>query len=175
MVVPQLDTARLTLRGHRLDDFADSAAMWGDPVVTRYIGGKPNTTEEAWARLMRHVGHWQLLGFGYWVVRDKATDRFVGEVGFVNFRREITPTLGDAPEIGWVLAPWAHGQGFATEAVRGALAWGDANFGDRTTVCIIDRGNGPSHRVAEKVGYRRVGEATYHGELVLSYTRPPRG
>ncbi len=32
---PPLDTARLTLRGHRREDFAESAAMWGDARVTR--------------------------------------------------------------------------------------------------------------------------------------------
>ncbi len=39
--VPILETERLRLRGHRRDDFAASAAMWADPIVTRYIGGKP--------------------------------------------------------------------------------------------------------------------------------------
>ena len=38
--VPILETERLRLRGHRVDDFAASAAMWADPIVTRYIGGK---------------------------------------------------------------------------------------------------------------------------------------
>jgi RimJ/RimL family protein N-acetyltransferase len=172
MPPPELETARLRMRGHRLDDFADCAALWGDPEVTRFIGGKPSTPEEAWARLLRYVGHWQLLDFGFWNVSEKASGRFVGEVGFANFHRVIEPPLGDAPEMGWVLAPWSHGKGYATEAVRAALAWGDVHFGDRATVCIIDRGNTASMRVAEKAGFQLVGDATYRGDTVHSYIRP---
>ncbi|HEY8041563.1 MAG TPA: GNAT family N-acetyltransferase, partial [Polyangiaceae bacterium] len=75
--IATLDTGRLTLRGHGRDDLDDCAALWADPVVTRHIGGRPFTREEAWAKLLRYVGHWDLLGFGYWVVRERATGRFV--------------------------------------------------------------------------------------------------
>jgi len=51
--VPILETERLRLRGHRLDDFPASAAMWADPVVTRHTTGKPQTREEVWLRLLR--------------------------------------------------------------------------------------------------------------------------
>jgi RimJ/RimL family protein N-acetyltransferase len=170
--VPVLTTDRLTLRGHRRDDFPDSAAMWGDPQVTRYIGGRPQTTEEVWARLLRYVGHWTLLGFGYWVVRETATNRFIGEVGFVDYQRDITPALEGAPEIGWVLAPGAPGQGFAIEAVRAILAWGESHFGARTrTVCLIDPGNVRSIRVAEKAGYRELARATYKNEPTIIFER----
>lgn len=55
--VPILETERLRLRAHRLDDFAASAAMWADPIVTRYTVGKPQTSEEVWSRLLRYIGH----------------------------------------------------------------------------------------------------------------------
>src|SRR5271166_6376740 len=103
MEVPILETERLTLRGHRLDDFPASAAMWADPVVTRHFGRKPFSEEESWTRLLRYAGHWDFLGFGYWVVQDKAAGTFVGEVGFADYKREIEPPLTGIPEIGWVL------------------------------------------------------------------------
>src|SRR2546426_7424830 len=56
--VPVIETERLRLRGHRPEDFPDCAAMWADPVVTRYIGGKPLSEEEAWTRTLRCLGHW---------------------------------------------------------------------------------------------------------------------
>ncbi len=122
--VPAIETERLLLRGHGVEDFADCLALWTDPAVTRFIGGKPSTPEEVWARLLRYVGHWSLLGFGYWVVTERVTGRFLGEVGFADFRREIEPSLEGVPEIGWVLTPQGHGRGFATEAAGAALAWG---------------------------------------------------
>jgi GNAT superfamily N-acetyltransferase len=55
--------------------------------------------------------------------QDRETGRFVGEVGFADFRRAITPALGDRPEAGWILSPSAHGRGFAREAMDAALGW----------------------------------------------------
>jgi len=168
---PDLDTPRLSLRGHTLADFPESAALWGDPEVTRHIGGRPSTEEEAWARLLRYAGLWTLLGLGYWVVREKGSGRFVGEVGFANFRRQIDPPLGEAPEIGWVLSPWAHGKGYATEAAQAVIAWGERRFGaGAKTVCIVDPANHASLRVAEKCGYREVCRATYkeHATVLLA-------
>jgi RimJ/RimL family protein N-acetyltransferase len=169
-MIPTIETKRLTLRGHRLEDFPECAALWADPEVTRYIGGRPSTEEEVWARLLRYVGHWALLGFGYWVVLEKSTGRFVGEVGLANFRRAIEPSFLGAPEAGWVLAPWAHGRGFATEAIGAVMAWGGKRFGASRTVCMIDPGNLPSIRVAEKCGYREFARTTYKGDPTILFT-----
>jgi RimJ/RimL family protein N-acetyltransferase len=168
-----LETERLVLRRHRLDDLDDCVAMWGDPQVTRFIGGKPSGREDVWSRLLRYVGHWSLMGFGFWVLREKTSGRFVGEVGFAEFKRDLALPLEGVPEIGWALATWAHGQGLATEAVRAALAWGDACFGTRRTVCMIDPGNVASIRVAEKVGYRELARVVYKGLPTLIFERLP--
>jgi RimJ/RimL family protein N-acetyltransferase len=89
MTIPPVESARLLLRGHRQEDYAGCAALWGDPEVTRYIGGRPLTKEEVWARLLRYAGHWLRMGYGFWVVEEKATGKFVGEVGYANLQREI--------------------------------------------------------------------------------------
>lgn len=167
--IPALDTARLELRGHRREDFAECIALWTDPLVTRFITGRPSTEEEVWARLLRYVGHWAVLGFGYWVVREKGTGRFVGEVGLADFKRAVEPPFNGAPEAGWILAPWAHGRGFATEAVRAVLAWGSANLGLGRTVCMIDPTNLPSIAVAQKCGYREFARTTYKGESTILF------
>jgi RimJ/RimL family protein N-acetyltransferase len=167
-MVPVLETERLRLRGHRMDDFPASAGMWADPIVTRHFG-KSYTEEEVWTRFLRYIGHWSLLGFGYWVVEEKATGSFAGEVGFADYKRNIEPPLG-APEIGWVLASQFHGKGYATEAVRAAVAWGDGYFKSRTT-CIIHPANLASIRVAEKCGYREFHRALYHGHPTMMLVR----
>ncbi|HVK73496.1 MAG TPA: GNAT family N-acetyltransferase [Kofleriaceae bacterium] len=171
MDIPSLATDRLTLRGHRIEDYDECVALWGDAVVTRYIGGRPFTAEEVWARVLRYVGHWALLGFGYWVVRERATGRLVGEVGFADFHRDIVPSFEGRPEAGWVLAPWAHGKGCATEAVGAVLAWGDAHLKSDRTVCLIDPDNLASIRVAEKVGYRELARTTYKGDPSIVFER----
>ena len=169
--VPVLETERLRLRGHRLDDFAACAAMWADPVVTRHIGGTVFSGEESWTRLLRYAGHWALLGFGYWAVEEKLTGRFVGETGFADCKRDIEPPLGETPEIGWAFTSPSHGRGYATEAVRAAVAWGDKHFRPSPTTCIIDPANLPSIRVAEKCGYRKSRVTTYKGQTTIVFVR----
>lgn len=172
--VPTLETARLKLRGHCLDDFIYSASMWADPNVMQYIGGKPLTEEEAWTKFLRYAGHWALLGFGYWAIEEKATGNFVGELGFADYKRDLQPSLDGAPEIGWVLASRAHGKGYATEAVSAAVTWGDAHFQSRRTACIIAPENLASIRVAEKCGYCRSQPATHKGKPTLLFIRRSR-
>ncbi len=172
--IPILETERLTLRGHRLDDFVHCAAMWADPKVTRYIGGKPLTEEESWTKFLRYAGHWALLGFGYWVAEEKNTGTRVGEVGFADYKRDVEPSLKGIPEIGWVLASQAHGKGYATEAVRAAVAWGDAHFSSPRTACIIAPENVASIRVAVKCGYREFATASYKRKQTLMFVREPQ-
>jgi len=162
--IPTLETARLRLRAHRVEDFPECARMWSDPNVTRNIRSTPFSAEETWSRLLRYIGHWTLLGFGYWVIEQKETGTFLGEVGFADYKRDITPSLGGMPEIGWVLAPHAHGRGFGTEAVSAVTTWGDSHFDAKRTASI---------RVAEKCGYREFQRTTYHGSPRLMYVRDP--
>lgn len=150
--------------------------MWADPNVTKQIRDQPFTPEESWARLLRYVGHWVLLGFGYWIVEHKQTGKFLGEVGFADSKRDLKPSIEGIPELGWVLNAESHGKGYGTEAVHAAVAWGDTHLGTNKTVCIIAPENTASIRVAEKCGYREFQETTYHGQSVIIFKRSlPRG
>ena len=164
-----LETDRLRLRPHRVDDWKELAAMWSDPNVTRYIGGKPLSPEESWARLLRYAGHWELLGYGYWAVEEKATGSYSGDVGFADWKRDIHPSIQGFPELGWVFASRVHGRGYATEAVRAALNWGAANLDSPRTVCLINPENVASIRVAEKCGFRESRRSTYNGRSTLIF------
>jgi RimJ/RimL family protein N-acetyltransferase len=169
--IPVVETDRLRLRGHRLEDFNACAAMWADPAVTRHIGGKPFSREDVWSKILRYLGHWKLMGFGYWLVEDKATGEFLGEAGFAEFRRDVQPSIEGYPEIGWALIPSAHGKGLATEAVRAVCLWGDEYFGSKPTVCMIDPENIASAWVAKKCGYNELTRATYKDHPTMLYRR----
>src|SRR5689334_20575174 len=121
--IPVLRTERLTLRGHTRGDLQACVALWSDPDVTRYIGGRAFTHEEVWTRMLRYVGHWALMGFGYWLMSETASGAFVGEIGFANFERDLTPGFGETPEAGWIIAPSARKRGYALEALHAAHAW----------------------------------------------------
>jgi len=167
----EIDTARLTVRPHTPQDFDDLFAVWADPAVVRFISGKPSTREESWSRLLRYAGHWAMMDYGFWAVRETKSGRFVGDVGLSEFRRDIAPSLEGAAEAGWVLAPWAQGKGYATEAVRAALAWHQRKTGARRTVCMIAPDNAASLRVASKCGYAKFAQTLYRDEIVVLLER----
>ena len=174
--VPTIATARLRLRAHRHDDHAASAAMWAEANVSRYIGGTPSSSQQSWLRVLQYAGHWSVMGFGYWVVEETASGRFVGEVGFADFKRDLDPSLRGVPEAGWALTSPMRGRGFATEAVRAAVAWSDEHRAWERTICIVDARNAPSTRVAIKSGYGEVGRLDRNGTPTVVYARttPPR-
>jgi RimJ/RimL family protein N-acetyltransferase len=175
MQAPVIETARLILRAHRVDDFEALAAMWREPEVVRHISGIPSTREQSWARLLRYAGHWALLGFGYWALEERATGTFIGEVGFADYHREMDPTLDGMPEVGWMIAPQWHGKGYGTEAVDACLSWGDRRFSAGTTFAsIITPENLASLRLAVKCGFTRAAQTTYQNDTVLIYTREAR-
>jgi RimJ/RimL family protein N-acetyltransferase len=169
--VPTIETERLRMRAYRLDDFTDCAAMWADAAVVRYIGGKPFTEEEVWAKMLRYAGLWSLMGFGYWAIEEKGSGDYVGEIGFADFKRDVQPSLAGMPELGWVLISRVHGRGYATEAVRAALEWAAGHFGAVKTACLIHPENLASIRVAEKCGYRELRRTTYEGQPAIILVR----
>ncbi len=169
--IPIIETERMRLRPHRLQDLDACVAMWADPIVTRHIGGKPFTREETWSKIMRYAGHWALMGFGYWAAEDKATGAYLGEGGFAEFRRDVRPPIEGMPEVGWAFVPSAHGKGLATEAVRAMCAWADQSFGSTPTVCMIDPENIASTWVAKKCGYQEFLRATYKDHATMLYRR----
>ncbi len=169
---PELRTDRLVLRGHSRDDYSDMVAMWSHPDIVRFIGGRPSTAEETWARLMRYGGFWALLGYGFWCVRD-LQGRYVGEAGLLHGARDLDPSFGDTPEAGWSLAPWAQGKGYASEAMTAVLSWADAN-GVNRTVCMIEPANTPSVRLAQKLGYSEYVRTRYHGAEITLFERSRR-
>jgi RimJ/RimL family protein N-acetyltransferase len=168
---PTLTTPRLILRGHARDDFDRLFAIWTDPKVYQFIGGKPSRSQEVWFRLMRYMGHWPMLGFGYWAVVEAETGLYVGDVGLADFKRGLGPDFDGVPEAGWVLAPEAFGKGYATEAMTAILAWYEQNFGPQRSVCMIESAHLASIHVAEKLGYRPFRDVTLGDKQVSLFHR----
>ncbi len=168
---PIIETLQTRMRGHQISDFADCAAMWADDNVVRYIGGVPATKQDSWARLIRYIGHWHALGYGYWAIEDRQSGAFLGEAGFADFKRDIDGWVDGTPEMGWVLATHSHGRGIASEVVAAALNWADGNLNAAKTTCIIAPDHGASIRVAVKGGFVQTRESTYHGDPTLVFER----
>lgn len=168
---PRIETARLVLRPSISADLDAHAAMLGDEEVVRHLTGAPIPREDAWRRLLQGPGLWAMLGYGYWSVERRSDGRYIGQLGFADFKREMAPSLDGLPEMGWLFAREAQGQGLALEGVTAALAWADGALGAAEIAAIIAPGNAPSIRLAERVGFVRAEETHYKGEATLIFRR----
>ncbi|HEX5228253.1 MAG TPA: GNAT family N-acetyltransferase [Bryobacteraceae bacterium] len=155
MNIPTLETERLILRAYTREDFPAYAAMRADGEVMRHIGNaEPISEEEAWGAFVKNPGMWQFMGFGSWAIVEKESGSFVGGLGYIERRRDRGADLSGVPEMGWSLVRTAFGKGYATEAVRAALAWGHDSLGPIRVIALTSEDNFASMRVAEKCGFR---------------------
>lgn len=102
-----------------------------------------------------HAGSWALRGYGTFIVRPRGEGEIVGTCGIFHSYRGFGAALGldDVPEAGWIVRHDHHGQGVAREVMDAALAWFDAAHGPRRIACMIEEGNLPSRRLAERLGF----------------------
>lgn len=168
-----IETDRLILRPHTLEDYEGMTAMFGDPAFFRLSGISPQSREDVWHRLLRYHGHWSAFGWGLFAIIDKTTGQFIGETGLADFHRGLGEPFDPFPEAAWALMPSVQGKGYALEAVTAAHGWFDAHRPQRT-VCIIDPINVPSQKVATALGYTAFGDTTYKGHIVTMYERYPK-
>jgi RimJ/RimL family protein N-acetyltransferase len=160
----QLETERLLLRMWREDDdFEPYAELCADPEVMRYLGGKPLNRMDAWRNMATMIGHWHLRGFGHWAVIEKASQRFIGRIGFMN------PEGWPGFELGWTLACHAQGKGYATEGARRALEYAFTEMGRDHVISLINPLNAASIRVAERLGEKIEGRTELLDTEVLIY------
>jgi RimJ/RimL family protein N-acetyltransferase len=168
--VVTLETERLLLRLPTAADVDTLVEMHANPDVMRYlIGARPGGgAASAWRTVAMLLGHWQLLGYGQWVVIEKASGALVGRTGF--WHSPDWPGL----ELSWLTSRPHWGKGFATEASSAALRYAFTSIGAERIISLIHPRNAASIRVALKLGesferkYKLLGETTH----VYSIARP---
>ncbi|KWR91840.1 GNAT family N-acetyltransferase [Cupriavidus sp. IDO] len=145
----ELETDRLRLRQWRESDLEPFAALNADPEVMQNF---PATLTRAESDILatRCRDRITTIGWGLWVAERKADGAFLGFVGL----NEPAAALPFSPcvEIGWRLAQHAWGQGYATEAARGALQVGFERLGLDEIVSFTTLGNRRSRAVMERLG-----------------------
>lgn len=165
----EIETSRLRLRAHKVEDFKGCYEMWADPQVYKNISGQASSRQQTWMRILNYSGHWKLMGFGYWAIELKSNGHYIGELGFADFKREMSPSIEGLPEMGWALKSEYHGQGFAKEALQKALQWGLQNLKSDKIACIINPNNAVSINLATHLGFQFSQSAMYAGQPVQLY------
>ena len=149
-------TERLLLRPWQEEDREPFAAMNADPIVMEHFRS-PLTRERSDALADHAQAHLAEHGWGLWAV-DVVEPGPSGRTGFAGFTglNPAPAALPCAPavEVGWRLARWAWGSGYATEAARAALAVAFDDLGLEQVVSFTAVANTRSQAVMARLGMR---------------------
>jgi RimJ/RimL family protein N-acetyltransferase len=145
-------TDRLVLRTWEPVDREPFAAMNADPEVMEHFPSTLSRGESDDLVDGIMVG-FRRDGFGLWALERREDGRFMGFTGLSvpGFDARFTPAV----EVGWRLARWAWGNGYATEAATEALDFGFSRAGLDEVVSFTSFQNLRSQAVMQRLGMTR--------------------
>ena len=160
-----LRTPRLGFRQWCADDLPLALALWGDPEVSRFLGGPfpPDTVER---KLATEIENSRIHQIQYWPLFLLATDEHVGCCGLRPYKPEEL-----IYEMGFHLRTRYWGMGLASEAGNAVVSFAFANLGAKALSAGHHPQNAASKRVLEKLGFRFTHEEIYPptGQMHSSY------
>ncbi|MFD8026053.1 GNAT family N-acetyltransferase [Streptomyces lavendulae] len=144
-----ISTDRLVLRAFEEDDVTALAEMMNDEHVTAWTSAPhPYTHADAhhWATRRSHAERTEGRGIVF-AVTEFLTQRLVGIVHLQNTDWRTRTT-----EAGYVTAPWARGEGYASESVLAVAQWLFRDRGFERLEIRTAADNTASQQVAQKIG-----------------------
>ena len=148
-----LTTQRLGFRHWREDDLTLAQELWGDPQVTRFLGG-PFPAEYVSARLQSEMALQHEHNMQYWPVFLLESGAHVGCCG-------LRPYEPDIPELGFHLRADYWGKGLAPEAARAVIEFGFGALGAQALFAGHVPENDRSRNVLLKLGFQYQGMKVY--------------
>jgi ribosomal-protein-alanine N-acetyltransferase len=144
-----LETKRLLLRRFVSSDMPALFAFYSDPDVIKYIPDAPRTFEETQEELEWFMnGHPKFPELGLWGTIHKETGKFIGRCGLLPWTIDGNHEV----EVAFALAKAYWGQGLATEVAHALVQYGLEQLQLSRLICVIERENQASIRVATKIG-----------------------
>lgn len=144
-----LETKRLILRRLEPGDLDNLYALYRDPEVRRYFPEGTLTLEETREELEWFLnGHPEHPELGLWATILKENRRFIGRCGLLPWTIDGKYEV----EVAYLLAKEYWGKGLGTEAAQGVLDYGFNQLNIARLVCLIDKENLASIKVATKIG-----------------------
>ncbi|OWU85607.1 hypothetical protein ATO6_01360 [Oceanicola sp. 22II-s10i] len=143
VTIPVIETERLILRGQRAEDLPAYSAYFQTPRAD-WTGGQRNEVE-AMRTLMTMAGHWQIRGYGIWVIEHRDTGKTAGWAGILHHLD------WPEPELGWTVFDGFEGQGIAYEAAHAARAVAATKLGVTAPISLIRPQNERSAALATRL------------------------
>lgn len=159
------ETERLILRHMRVDDCDALMAVFGDPVTMKYYPSAFQRDDvKKWIEWC--MKSYDENGYGLYAMVLKETNTVIGDCG--HSRQEVD---GEAEiEIGYHVLREHWRKGYATEAARGAVAYGFETLCAKRLISLIRPENTASRRVAEKAGLKIEKSVLRKGLVHLVYS-----
>ncbi|GHE63678.1 GNAT family N-acetyltransferase [Streptomyces spiralis] len=144
-----ISTERLVLRPFEESDIEAFAEMMNDELVTAWTSvPHPYTEADARAWITELAPAERAEGRGIvFAVDEFLTQRLVGTVHLSNTDWRVRST-----EIAYVVAPWARGEGYASEAALATAQWVFQDRGFERLELRTAADNTASQQVAQKIG-----------------------
>jgi RimJ/RimL family protein N-acetyltransferase len=173
LVASRVQTPRLVLRPHQVDDAADWYALQSDPTVLRYLSWPRRSPRASRRHLHHRTRHTRLEQAGDFLALAVELDgRLIGDVSL--HLREVA--AGDRrAEIGWIIGTEWAGRGYASEAARALLRIAFETLGARYVTAVMDPDNERSELLARRLGFLQIGEAAIERTMLLGRERFRRG
>jgi RimJ/RimL family protein N-acetyltransferase len=153
-VFTPIETERLRIRRFEESDLATLHAYRNDPELARFQGWR-ETDRESLLLFIIDMNRADPETAGNWfqvAVELKATGSHIGDIGV---HRQADEPL--EAELGYTFARSAHGNGYATEAVRAVLGYLFGTLGLHRVTALIYADNGRSVALVERLGFRKEG------------------
>ena len=144
-----LETERLILRHLVPDDLDHLFALYSDAETRQYFPEGTLTYEETKEELEWFLnGHPEHPELGLWATMYKETNQFIGRCGLlpwtIDGRTEV--------EVAYLLDKSYWRQGLGTEAAQAIAHYGFEQLHLSRLICLIDRRNQASVKVAQNIG-----------------------
>lgn len=170
------ETERLIIRHWAPEtDATDAFAIYGDPIVTQFIGGVVEPDVPTVRRKLEMINTRYAArgdGTGSWAVVEKRAGTTIGACLLKHLPDNAGMATADI-EVGWHLARSHWGRGYATEWAKAAIAHGLSVLNESIIYAVVRPENLASLRVAERAGMERLGRCNryYNVELELFASR----
>lgn len=167
-----IETPRLLLRPWNACDLDGLLHLTRSPEVMRHIGARVKLTrKETELEHAAKLAHWHEYGFGARAAAHRDTDEWIGYAVLQHPPQGVIELQPSEVEIGWLLRPFAWGQGYATEAARALRDEGFHRLELDRIVARYQTANTASGRIMEKIGMRFERNAVdRHGNSIRVYS-----
>lgn len=145
-----LTTPRLRLEAINETHLEGLCILNSDPLVMRYITGKPDTREDTIAGIERIKARWINVGYSWWSFIELANNEIIGAGCIQHLGQDTANPL----EIGWRLRSDKWQQGFASEAAHRMATYAFDTLGADLLCAVCDPENVGSAHVMKKIGMR---------------------